>query len=45
MNEGLFPSEKIRTLPAMEEERRLAFVAMTRVGAGAVPLRGRRTQF
>ena len=30
MNEGIFPSKKTRTLPAMEEERRLAFVAMTR---------------
>ena len=30
MNEGIFPSRKIRTLPGMEEERRLAFVAMTR---------------
>ena len=30
MNEGIFPSRKIRTLPAMEEERRLAFVAFTR---------------
>ena len=30
MNEGVFPSRKIRTLPGMEEERRLAFVAMTR---------------
>ena len=30
MNEGVFPSRKVRTLPAMEEERRLAFVAMTR---------------
>ena len=30
MNEGVFPSGKVRTLPAMEEERRLAFVAMTR---------------
>lgn len=30
MNEGVFPSRKIRSLPAMEEERRLAFVAMTR---------------
>ncbi len=30
MNEGVFPSRKTRTLPAMEEERRLAFVAMTR---------------
>ncbi|MFR5422174.1 MAG: ATP-dependent helicase [Oscillospiraceae bacterium] len=34
MNEGLFPSKKIRTLPAMEEERRLAFVAMTRAEQG-----------
>ena len=30
MNEGIFPSRKVATLPAMEEERRLAFVAMTR---------------
>ena len=30
MNEGVFPSGKIRTLPGMEEERRLAFVAITR---------------
>ena len=30
MNEGIFPSRKIRTLEGMEEERRLAFVAMTR---------------
>ncbi|MBR3231246.1 MAG: ATP-binding domain-containing protein, partial [Lachnospiraceae bacterium] len=30
MNEGIFPSRKVRTKPAMEEERRLAFVAMTR---------------
>ena len=30
MNEGIFPSRKTATLPAMEEERRLAFVAMTR---------------
>lgn len=30
MNEGIFPSRKIRTRPGMEEERRLAFVAMTR---------------
>ena len=30
MNEGVFPSGKVRTLPSMEEERRLAFVAMTR---------------
>ena len=30
LNEGVFPSKKVRTLEAMEEERRLAFVAMTR---------------
>jgi DNA helicase-2/ATP-dependent DNA helicase PcrA len=30
MNEGIFPSRKTRTVNAMEEERRLAFVAMTR---------------
>lgn len=30
MNEGVFPTRKTRTLPAMEEERRLAFVALTR---------------
>ena len=30
MNEGVFPSRKTRTLPGMEEERRLAFVAVTR---------------
>ncbi len=30
LNEGIFPSRKTRTLPGMEEERRLAFVAMTR---------------
>lgn len=30
MNEGIFPSRKVRTLAAMEEERRLAFVAVTR---------------
>ncbi len=30
MNEGIFPSRKTRTLAGMEEERRLAFVAMTR---------------
>lgn len=28
--EGIFPSRKVRTKSAMEEERRLAFVAMTR---------------
>ena len=30
LNEGIFPSRKIKTLEEMEEERRLAFVAMTR---------------
>ncbi|MBR2576571.1 MAG: UvrD-helicase domain-containing protein [Firmicutes bacterium] len=30
MNEGIFPSRKVRTHPGMEEERRLAFVAVTR---------------
>lgn len=30
MNEGIFPSRKTKTVSAMEEERRLAFVAMTR---------------
>ncbi len=30
MNEGIFPSRKVRTADGMEEERRLAFVAMTR---------------
>ena len=30
LNEGIFPSRKTRTEQAMEEERRLAFVAMTR---------------
>ena len=30
MNEGVFPSKRTNTLPKMEEERRLAFVAMTR---------------
>ncbi len=30
MNEGVFPSRKIKDLPGMEEERRLAFVALTR---------------
>lgn len=30
MNEGIFPSKRTATLEAMEEERRLAFVAMTR---------------
>jgi len=30
MNEGVFPSKKVRTPEGMEEERRLAFVALTR---------------
>ena len=30
MNEGIFPSRKTNTQQAMEEERRLAFVALTR---------------
>ena len=30
MNEGVFPSRKIRTADEMDEERRLAFVALTR---------------
>lgn len=30
MNEGIFPSRKIKTMEGMEEERRLAFVAITR---------------
>ncbi len=30
MNEGIFPSRKIDTMEGMEEERRLAYVAMTR---------------
>ena len=30
MNEGIFPSRKIDSLAGMEEERRLAYVAMTR---------------
>ncbi len=30
MNEGVFPSKKTNTLEKMEEERRLAFVAITR---------------
>lgn len=34
MNEGIFPSRKVRTIQAMEEERRLAFVALTRAEKG-----------
>jgi DNA helicase II / ATP-dependent DNA helicase PcrA len=30
LDEGVFPSKKVRDRPAMEEERRLAFVALTR---------------
>ena len=30
LNEGMFPSRKIRTKDAMEEERRVAYVALTR---------------
>ena len=30
MNEGVFPSHRVKDLAGMEEERRLAFVAMTR---------------
>ena len=34
MSEGIFPSRKVRTLQGMEEERRLAFVALTRAEKG-----------
>lgn len=34
MNEGIFPSRKTSTLEGMEEERRLAFVAITRAEKG-----------
>jgi DNA helicase-2/ATP-dependent DNA helicase PcrA len=34
MNEGIFPSKKTATKEAMEEERRLAFVALTRAEQG-----------
>lgn len=34
MSEGIFPSKRVRTLSAMEEERRLAFVAITRAEKG-----------
>ena len=34
MNEGIFPSRKVRTRQGMEEERRLAFVAVTRAEKG-----------
>ena len=32
--EGVLPSKRAMTLPGMEEERRLAFVAMTRAEKG-----------
>ncbi len=34
MNEGVFPSKRIKTADEMAEERRLAFVAMTRAEKG-----------
>lgn len=34
LNDGIFPSKKTATLEGMEEERRLAFVAITRAGKG-----------
>ncbi len=34
MNEGIFPSRKVRTQKGMEEERRLAYVALTRAERG-----------
>ena len=34
MNEGIFPSRRVRTREGMEEERRLAFVALTRAERG-----------
>ncbi len=34
MNEGIFPSGKVKNLHGMEEERRLAFVAVTRAEKG-----------
>ena len=36
LNEGVFPTRKTTTLEAMEEERRLAFVAITRAEKGLV---------
>ena len=38
MNEGDLPLPEVRTLPGMEEERRLAFVALTRAGEGPLPV-------
>ena len=34
LNEGIFPSRRVGTLEAMEEERRLCFVALTRAEKG-----------
>ena len=34
LNEGIFPSRRVMSLEAMEEERRLAFVALTRAEQG-----------
>ena len=34
MSEGIFPSKKVNTLEGMEEERRIAFVAITRAEKG-----------
>lgn len=34
ISEGMFPSRRVRTWEGMEEERRLAFVAMTRAEKG-----------
>ena len=34
MNEGIFPSRKSKTIQSMEEERRLAFVGVTRAEKG-----------
>lgn len=34
LNEGVFPTKRTATIEAMEEERRLAFVAMTRAEKG-----------
>lgn len=45
MNEGIFPSRKVRTLPGMEEERRLAFVALTRAEKGLYLSEARRVEF
>ena len=39
MNEGVFPSKKTDTIQKMEEERRLAFVAMTRAQKGCIFLK------